>query len=890
MSSEEDADSYISDSDDSITKIDVYDHAWENIMKLHKFDERIEIWERLLEKKSNHEKLISNVSNIDNTYKDETEWLKNLELVNNDLIDKTSHHTLEVVKWYSIWAFELHNCFPEFSNEMDVREDIWDMVHELKEYNFDTYDHLMNQILITVDPYFPKEWRSPKSLVFSAPQKNEKDMVMLDVCLLIDYMNWCHQNVFNYCIECCMLLSKHIKKQMGTSTIKFPIISSLKVPKSEAFESSGMMDFDNVVCKGCPHNPHKFYQNTILKHLKHPSNIHCLKKYRKEEIAEIEKISKLRRKKNEINWKKNQYIQYNKRSSEISNLNMMLKKAISNLSSHYHNPKTCDYKWRKKLARIQVLLEKKCWYLKEYRRIQMEQDLEKLENVASHFSNYDDVKTNILEWKEDIESEILQTWQTLYKEIGRKYDYYLSDSCILQRDCNLYDRDELAERKTRKSYEWDALELVHYIDFMHKNSYAMIHELTNLLAKNIKSQMNDITLFPYEVIKKFQIPGDFMNLSDHLKFKREEGPKLCKLLASYFYDCDETGTSKYLSYKTWYEWCELGNTKIPFYDLSEGIKIITNVRIHPQNHPSYPHICYPVDKIIYQEWLKKTSVHNPKSCKEIIPLGEPEVCQCNIHKDCNTLGMPRGQMSTKCEFSFENPVCPFRPRCLGCNYMFGHIDLKYHVQRNPKCFDAYLPAEYNQVLHGGSVCTEDDCESSLLNPICPDHKTCQGCNYMFRFHELEKHLKDHSTCYDAYSPDDFQELVESCNQIKAKKTKQRQKEDYFHHKGKMDEWKQRFITYKITEDDLPPYMLRQYIDVKKNWFEINHLSKLFDEDYSDDDGISERECDYRREFESVLTDHDRDYENHDKKGSKVNYFYSFRRVIFFTAFLPIPGN
>ena len=106
----------------------------------------------------------------------------------------------------------------------------------------------------------------------------------------------------------------------------------------------------------------------------------------------------------------------------------------------------------------------------------------------------------------------------------------------------------------------------------------------------------------------------------------------------------------------------------------------------------------------------------------------------------------------------------------------------------------------------------------------------------------------------------------------------------------MDEWKQRFITYKITEDDLPPYMLRQYIDVKKNWFEINHLSKLFDEDSSNNDGISERECDYRREFESVLTDHDRDYENHDKKGSKVNYFYSFRRVIFFTAFLPIPGN
>ena len=74
----------------------------------------------------------------------------------------------------------------------------------------------------------------------------------------------------------------------------------------------------------------------------------------------------------------------------------------------------------------------------------------------------------------------------------------------------------------------------------------------------------------------------------------------------------------------------------------------------------------------------------------------------------------------------------------------------------------------------------------------------------------------------------------------------------------MDEWKQRFKTYNITEEDLeyePRYIREEYGNVKKNWFSVQHLSKIFDEDYSDEDvDQTERENDYRNEHENAVSD------------------------------------
>ena len=193
--------------------------------------------------------------------------------------------------------------------------------------------------------------------------------------------------------------------------------------------------------------------------------------------------------------------------------------------------------------------------------------------------------------------------------------------------------------------------------------------------------------------------------------------------------------------------------------------------------------------------------------------------------------------------------------------MFPPSKLYSHVRDNPKCYDAYSPAAYNQVVHYS--CYEDGCEFSKENPICPNYKTCQGCNYMFKFDKMERHLKDNSQCYDVYSPNVYNEVIESCKNIEGKKMEKTLKERYFRYKKDMDEWKQRFKTYNISEEDLenePLYLRQQYRSVKMNWFSVKHLSKKFDEDYSDEDDIdqTERENDYRNEHENAASDDDDD--------------------------------
>ena len=88
----------------------------------------------------------------------------------------------------------------------------------------------------------------------------------------------------------------------------------------------------------------------------------------------------------------------------------------------------------------------------------------------------------------------------------------------------------------------------------------------------------------------------------------------------------------------------------------------------------------------------------------------------------------------------------------------------------------------------------------------------------------------------------------------------------------MDEWKQRFKTYNITESDLPPYMLRQYRRVQKNWLSVYHLSNIYDED--EDDGIDqmERFMDYQSEFRNAVSNDDQCHdqcEGADETGSET---------------------
>ena len=138
---------------------------------------------------------------------------------------------------------------------------------------------------------------------------------------------------------------------------------------------------------------------------------------------------------------------------------------------------------------------------------------------------------------------------------------------------------------------------------------------------------------------------------------------------------------------------------VPNYDPSEGIEM-TIVNFHPSNHPSYPHYCYPVYEFRYDKWLQKTSVFTIGESK-MIPVHDeikPEVCVCRWTQSLKYFQkyLP-GCLEIKCKFTEDNPVCPIRPRCIGCNYMFKYDMIQKHLKENPSCYNEYTSESYSDL-------------------------------------------------------------------------------------------------------------------------------------------------------------------------------------------------
>ena len=92
------------------------------------------------------------------------------------------------------------------------------------------------------------------------------------------------------------------------------------------------------------------------------------------------------------------------------------------------------------------------------------------------------------EWKVDVETEIIETFQHLEEEIKRKFDYHFENNFRDSEGCG---------SKTKFGFQWDAKELLHYIKWRQANSYAMICEKICLIANNIKKGLctNNVTNF-----------------------------------------------------------------------------------------------------------------------------------------------------------------------------------------------------------------------------------------------------------------------------------------------------------------------------------------------------------------------------------------------------------
>ena len=205
----------------------------------------------------------------------------------------------------------------------------------------------------------------------------------------------------------------------------------------------------------------------------------------------------------------------------------------------------------------------------------------------------------------------------------------------------------------------------------------------------------------------------------------------------------------------------LSYDSVPNYDPSEGIKYtITN--FHPKDHPSYPHYCYPVYSVRYAKWLKNTAVFEVED--KMIPVHDnikPEVCVC-VHPQTGQCRVP------DCNFTEDNPVCPIRPRCIGCNYMFKYDVIHKHLKDHPSCYSEYTSMDY--------VDLENLCNKLLAAQL--GLVICKGCKDKFRLTPtpiywkkpyedttsiwIQDHLTETPTCHDVYSPEEHTDLRTKC--------------------------------------------------------------------------------------------------------------------------------
>ena len=232
--------------------------------------------------------LYHSISNLTKPYdEEEIGWSNNLLIVENSLNDLIYYHAKECRVSWDIWTDELLKTMLQFTNKKDIEDDIWDVRFELREYNDEMVDHLYEEV----------------KNVFEMP-------VYDDVRRLLHYIYWCLKNTYDYCLQNTIILRDHIQWQLHiTNFVQFQknsILNSLKKPVPKEYNSSDWIDFDFeiVICRGCPNNPHRFSQRTILKHLRHHTNKYCLSFYQNLEIEDMEKYSKLRQISAIQDWKK----------------------------------------------------------------------------------------------------------------------------------------------------------------------------------------------------------------------------------------------------------------------------------------------------------------------------------------------------------------------------------------------------------------------------------------------------------------------------------------------------------------------------------------------------------------------------------------------------------
>ena len=278
-----------------------------------------------------------------------------------------------------------------------------------------------------------------------------------------------------------------------------------------------------------------------------------------------------------------------------------------------------------------------------------------------------------------------------------------------------------------------------------------------MIAEHVKKQMKDVFNFPKEIIK----------------------------------------TPNYQDFKM------LTYNEVPGYDPSEGIRVSIK-RVHPKDHPSYPHYCYEVYLLEYSKWLAETSVFTLKALPTDSKI--PDYILNNIDK--NAIEIPVQNKNTK--------VCT---RTDICKYW-----LRPNGRHDEKCY-------------------ENDCKFSEENPVCPVRPRCVGCKIMFHYRfptSIEEHLKENETCLNSYSSESYNELMVF---LKTKKDQDEEKRERLQREfvqNRWDRWQNWFKKYNKTEEDIMRKDFKEYLKDKKNWNELQRKLNPEKIDHNDENSISDK--------------------------------------------------
>ena len=227
-------------------------------------------YKRLEEKVKIDNKLNQGMDNMIKSYDvdEKVDWLNNLCAVYNSISEKISHHTEEFQIWKNIWISELkkpnQSYTSNFSNKIDLHDDIKRLEYEIRKYYQKTDLDLCKELETTLGFYLPED----KKIAIIRNEGVNQESLKFEVESLLHYINYRFDNVYKFCVQYIISLAKNIGRQMKNSdkSSNYAIITSLEEPDLPCYESLGT-EYNRLIKCVCGEI---FFSNTIKKHFSHP--------------------------------------------------------------------------------------------------------------------------------------------------------------------------------------------------------------------------------------------------------------------------------------------------------------------------------------------------------------------------------------------------------------------------------------------------------------------------------------------------------------------------------------------------------------------------------------------------------------------------------------------